>query len=574
MTQASIPPVPHSKDQSPHLVRLFLSRFQDNELVPVGADTGIGMAHILAVLAAPGLVICFRVMAGYALLRYGPESVLQAAVLQDRLFFLYFSMMMMAFVTALEWHALFPDSRDYLILTPLPITPQTLLKAQAKALWLFMLVLTVDANIFSTLLFPIFSAQNADSFLVVVYRTAVHALSLLAANAFVLILFLALQGLLILLLPPVLFRRVSHAVQLLLMIAVLTLFCFSPSPSYAELSRESWALHYFPPLWFLGLYQRFLDDSTAVFQGLAIRSAVAMLAAGLLCAATFTAGYWKHYRKLLETETTLPRRSRRSISGRWNLLNGWFLREPSERASFHFVIKTVLRSGRHRVFLGAYVAMGLALVLSGLLSPYLRRGFGPDAATSEYVLSIPQVLLFLSLGGMRVVFAIPAELRANWMFRLADAGRGEQLLGGVHKAMFALGIVPVLLAPLPFYLAISGWALTAVHLAYSLTLALFLLELLLLNFRKLPFTCTYLPGKANLKLRWPIYFFGFTTYAFTLTQMEGWLLRDPRRLAGFFVVALALLLGIKACRRLRRPGALRLVYAEQLPTVQTLPLGS
>jgi hypothetical protein len=140
--------------------------------------------------------------------------------------------------------------------------------------------------------------------------------------------------------------------------------------------------------------------------------------------------------------------------------------------------------------------------------------------------------------------------------------------------MFALGIVPVLLALLPFYLAISGWALTAVHLAYSLTLALLLLELLLLDFQKLPFTCTYLPGKANLKLRWPIYFFGFTTYAFTLTQMEQWLLSNPRRLAGFFVVALALLLGIKSYRHLRRPGALHLIYAEELPTIQTLPLGS
>jgi hypothetical protein len=574
MTQENTPVIPNSEDQLPHLVRLFLSRFQDNELIPAGADTGIGMAHILAVLAAPGLVICFRVMAGYALLHYGPDSVLQAAILQDRLFFLYFSMMMMAFVAALEWHALFPDNRDYLILTPLPIAPRTLLKAQAKALWLFTLVLTVDANLFSTLLFPVFSARQADSLLLTVYCTGVHALCLLAANTFILCLFLGFQGLLILLLPPALFRRISRAIQLMLMIAVLTLFCFSPNPSYAELSRESWALDYFPPLWFLGLYQSLLGDPSMITHGLALRSVAALFAVGLLSAATFTFGYWKHYRKLLETEPILPRGSIRGFLDRWSPLNHWYLRNPSERASFFFVVKTVLRSERHRVFLGAYAAVGLALVLSSLLGPYFRRGFETEWATSDYVLSIPQVLLFLSLGGMRVIFTIPAELPANWMFRLADAGRGEQLLRGVYKAMFALGIIPVLLALLPFYLMISGWALAAVHLAYSLTLALFLLELLLHDFKKLPFTCSYLPGKANLKLRWPIYFFSFTTYAFTLTEVERWLLHDPQRLAGFFVVVLTLLAGIKAYSHFRCAGALRLLYAEEPPAIQTIPLGS
>jgi hypothetical protein len=174
---------------------------------------------------------------------------------------------------------------------------------------------------------------------------------------------------------------------------------------------------------------------------------------------------------------------------------------------------------------------------------------------------------------MRAIFDFPAELQANWIFQVADAGRARELLNGVHKAMLALGVIPVLLVLLPFYLAIAGWAFTAIHLAFSLTLVLFLMEFLLLDFRKLPFTCTYLPGKANLKLRWPIYFFGFTTYAFTFTQMERWLLLNPERLFGFFLVTLLLLMSIKAYRYLGRPRDLRLIYNEELPAIQTLALG-
>jgi hypothetical protein len=222
-------------------------------------------------------------------------------------------MVMMAFVTALEWHALFPDSRDFMILMPLPIAPHTLLKAQAKALWLFMLVLAIDLNAFSTLLFPLFSAMNRDSLLEIVYGTGVHALCLLAANAFTLALFLGLQGLLILFLPPSLFQRTSRKVQLLLMVAVLTLFCFAPYPSFEELSRATWAAQFFPPLWFLGLHQWFLGDGTAAVPALAAQSAVALLATGVLCSAAFVVGYWKHYRKLMESEAILPTRLKRSI---------------------------------------------------------------------------------------------------------------------------------------------------------------------------------------------------------------------------------------------------------------------
>jgi hypothetical protein len=115
--------------------------------------------------------------------------------------------------------------------------------------------------------------------------------------------------------------------------------------------------------------------------------------------------------------------------------------------------------------------------------------------------------------------------------------------------------------------------MTILHLSFSLILSLILLEVLLFRFQKIPFTCSYLPGKANIKLFWVLYLFSFTTYAYSMTSLESWMLEDPIRLAPFYLLTLALLLGlaIKRIRFLRR--SFDLIYEEQPePAVRTLDL--
>ena len=54
-----------------------------------------------------------------------------------------------------------------------------------------------------------------------------------------------------------------------------------------------------------------------------------------------------------------------------------------------------------------------------------------------------------------------------------------------------------------------------------------LTELLLCRFRKVPFACSYVPGKANLKLLWPLYALALTAYASWTARLELWLLGRP-----------------------------------------------
>ena len=63
-----------------------------------------------------------------------------------------------------------------------------------------------------------------------------------------------------------------------------------------------------------------------------------------------------------------------------------------------------------------------------------------------------------------------------------------------------------------------------------------LIELLLINFRKIPFACAYQPGKANITLFGFLYLLAFTTLAYTMAAMERWALRDGTRWLSLTVV--------------------------------------
>src|SRR5689334_3851919 len=69
-------------------------------------------------------------------------------------------------------------------------------------------------------------------------------------------------------------------------------------------------------------------------------------------------------------------------------------------------------------------------------------------------------------------------------------------------------------------------------------------KLLLFTFRKIPFTCSYLTGKANITGLWFIYWLGFATYAYSMASLESWALESALQmmylyLAGTVLVGVA-----------------------------------
>jgi hypothetical protein len=85
-------------------------------------------------------------------------------------------------------------------------------------------------------------------------------------------------------------------------------------------------------------------------------------------------------------------------------------------------------------------------------------------------------------------------------------------------------------------------------LGLALAVALVTSEWMFLGFPKVPFTCTYQPGKANLRVTWPKYFAIFVFYCGLLPSLAVRLLASPPAWAvsvGLLVVAWRLLLRVR-----------------------------
>jgi hypothetical protein len=188
------------------------------------------------------------------------------------------------------------------------------------------------------------------------------------------------------------------------------------------------------------------------------------------------------------------------------------------------------------------------------------------------LLPAPLILAFFILCGMRHVFAVPAELRANWVFRVSDRGEARRCLAGVKKAMILLGVVPLFGLLAPLHVLFWGWKLATLHMLFGVVVSCLLVDVLLVSFEKFPFTCSYLPGKANLKVSWPLYLFGFTTYVSALLTLENWMMQQPVR----FIWLAALVIAVRGALliyRWRVGPAAALVFDEQPePLVRTLNL--
>ena len=557
------------------LTRHFFSRFFDNDLVSLDADMRSTVVNILAILAAPGMLLPFLFLSKYVRLQDEPLYVRDLASLGEKEFFICFSMTVMGLVTVVEWEMLFPDRRDYANLTPLPIRLGTTFGAKIAALLGFLTIFSLAINAFSPVMFPAVVIQKGSLAALAAFARC-HVLAVLAANTFVFFSCVAVQGLLMNLLGYRAFRRVSPYVQFALVSALIAMFLVSArvasqlQPYHAV---NPAAVYAFPPLWFLGLYQTELGWTNPVFRDLATS---ARLAAGWATIAAFAAyllSYKRHVKRSLESADAFSAEPSAAelIMGR--LLDRFILRDCLQQASFYFIWKTLVRSRRHKLFFAAYAAAGCALVFEGLAVLVARGGNSWMHHPIPELLPAPLVLSFFILVGMRHVFAVPAELRANWMFRVCDRGEARRCLAGVRKAMIVLGVIPLFALLLPLHVVLWGWRPAALHILFGTVVSLLLVEALLVNFEKFPFACSYLPGKANLKVSWPLYLFSFTTYISVMLTLEYWMLSRPVRFLWLAAVALAVLGALAVYRRRVIGHELALVYDEQPePLVRTLNL--
>lgn len=130
-------------------------------------------------------------------------------------------------------------------------------------------------------------------------------------------------------------------------------------------------------------------------------------------------------------------------------------------------------------------------------------------------------------------------MRAHWLFQTAETEPAPERLLALRDVLLALAVLPALTAGVVLALRIWDWRIAALQLLFSGSLMLLLTEALVCRVRKLPFTCPYVAGRANLKFWWPAYWLAFSCFSFGAAAMERNWWAHPVRIVAFALVALA-----------------------------------
>jgi len=149
------------------------------------------------------------------------------------------------------------------------------------------------------------------------------------------------------------------------------------------------------------------------------------------------------------------------------------------------------------VILAFYLGIGFALV-----SLIWKNGGPRQAAIPSIISPIVSTIVMMTawVVGTRVVFAMPLDLRANWMFQVTSVHPTPQYLAAIRRPLFVLSVVPVWLASAVVLLWAWPWRPVAGHLLILGLWGTILAFVSLYGFHKIPFTCSYLPGKSKANL--------------------------------------------------------------------------
>jgi len=251
----------------------------------------------------------------------------------------------------------------------------------------------------------------------------------------------------------------------------------------------------------------------------------------------YTVGYQRHFIRIAEMieGVSSERAADKSRLGLW--FDSWVLRTPFQRGCFHFVWKTLFRSESHRLVLAGIGGLGLVLASQALLSAFENGEPAGKAMMSAEGLSIPLVLAFVIILGLRIVFEIPVELRSNWIFRLMLNTEKHECEPLARKVMLVAVIPWVLLVFLPLYAYLEGWTVACLHILIVVTWSLLLTDAVLIRFRKLPFTCSFPVFQQHSIVTLLGCVFGFFLFAVITPQLESWAIVEPVRMIVFVPLA-------------------------------------
>jgi hypothetical protein len=532
------------------LTRDAIKRLLNSAVVAREADPVQVALWVVALATTLPLLGAIGRLTQYPLLVYMADVDASRTILMHRLFYVMYAMLTSALLAAFTWDAMFPDRTDQEILGVLPLRPRTLAASRLAAAGGVALLFTLGTNLPAAFVYSLAASSYPKMNGSLPMLFAAHLLTTVAASSFVYFGLMALRGLLAISAGERIAARMAVMLQLITVVLFVELFMFMPGILPRLVLRMEAAdplFAFLPPVWFGSLYGYLAErlPAAASLAGIgALATALTIVAATAL---SLIPAAWMG-RRALETRAQ-ERAGGLMILAR--VIASLTIRKPIVRGLFLFGVASFARSRRHALVLSTYLGLASAVgVVKLISSTYLGR-IDFEFPSSE-MLTLPLILVFLTVVGLRVGFAIPTDMDANWPFRVMRPPVGP-VVSAARCLLMVLGVAPVTVVwtIVAFTLWPAADAIRAVAMMLSSSIAL--VEIMLAGWTKIPFAAGHEPSSSTMQRRWLPYVYATYLFGFVLAYLQARLVDSTQRTLAFVAVAMA----VTAALRWRRHYTLR-----------------
>jgi hypothetical protein len=531
------------------LHRQFLLRVIDLEALSLEADVPAYLGQFA------GILIMLSLCHGIGLLFFPPAPPEFWAYEQARIADMQ---LVVGLCSVLMWDTTFPDKRDAMVLGPLPVLPRTILLAKLPASATVLGIAVVTLNFASSLsMAVVFGGSTGTPGMIRFFAAWWFTLLMTAALIYGAV--LAIQGLGTLLLPRRLFLRVSAVLQIVAFGVFLAgrflqpwLATFSQltSPVHRGLLASS------ATFWSFALFNQINGSLPRELFWIAHRAWIALGIVLTGAVVSLLLSYLRAMKQIVEEPDLVPGPSSR----RWVPRFGSSL----QSAIALFSLRSITRSRQHRVALAFYWSVVFAIGLSMIQ----QVATTPPEPVSLGLIMPTFIMMCFAILGLRGVFSLPISLKANWILRVTQLRPTKDYVAATRRSLLLFGLAPILILSAALSVHFRPWSHSAEHLAFLAIFGCVLVELSLIHFDKVPFTCSYLPGKTNIQ----VVFWGFAFVFLILGLLVGtWelaALAHPRDYCTLVGVSAAAAVALWLFNRIHARSAV-LYYEETLPEVIT-----